>query len=250
MCMFSRSADVSNTEIFARRDDKGVQHLVYRMRFKASEALAMILPVPTPPDAQEDTLSLVDMRGYTKFFDDLARGFEAPKPPKQKGGFGGGGFGGDSKPKLKVLSVGGYEASFVPSLSDFERLDERFQLPRKIWKQLPQYEHYGFAVFKLKAGASQAPPLGFRFPTTLRREVFFPTIHVHDGELTDRADFDHTLYAQLSADQAMYADDWKESAELARSFIHRERSRRMVDADAHVYRRVLRGTLPNKDTLV
>jgi hypothetical protein len=56
---------------------------------------------------------------------------------------------------LVVHDLGDFEASFVPCLDDFERLDRRFCIPRSVWDELPVYQDYGFAVFKLKASAGR-----------------------------------------------------------------------------------------------
>jgi hypothetical protein len=37
-----------------------------------------------------------------------------------------------------VREVGSFEASYVPKIADFSRLDERFRLPVAVWKKLPQ----------------------------------------------------------------------------------------------------------------
>ena len=51
---------------------------------------------------------------------------------------------------LKVHSVGKFVASFVPSQSDFDRLDPQFVIPKESWAKLPEYQDFGFAVFQLK----------------------------------------------------------------------------------------------------
>jgi hypothetical protein len=38
-----------------------------------------------------------------------------------------------SASKLEVIQVGDFEASFVPTVKDFSRLDERFRLPSAVW---------------------------------------------------------------------------------------------------------------------
>src|SRR5207248_7445223 len=95
---------------------------------------------------------------------------------------------------LNVVDVGSFEASFVPTIPDFERLDERFRLPTGTWDQLPQYKQYGFTVFKLKPGAKVIHPMAFEFPRAAPARLFFPTVHIHDGKVHDTATFDHALY--------------------------------------------------------
>jgi hypothetical protein len=116
-----------------------------------------------------------------------------------------------------------YEASYVPRLQDFERLDPRFRLPPQVWASLPLYADYGFAVFKLdfplrpkdreidaaRARIGLPPqrqprmtvhPMAFSFPRRDPSTLFFPTVHVHDLSVQPQADFDHALYAQLRRD--------------------------------------------------
>ena len=112
-----------------------------------------------------------------------------------------------------VHDVGEFEASFVPTPADFNRLDERFRLPRSVWSALPDYADYGFAVFKLPPealwllhapprGWTELPPDGVRLPRRNPSALFFPTVHVHDGAVHAEADFDHTLYMQLDSMQS------------------------------------------------
>ena len=83
-------------------------------------------------------------------FDDLKKAFPmSMMQPASRGGFGLLAVVA-APPPLRVHDVGLFEASFVPTLADFERLDPRFRLSPGVWEQLPQYRDWGFAVFKLK----------------------------------------------------------------------------------------------------
>ena len=54
MCCFSRPVkSVTGTNIFARSSSEGRQLLAYQATLEASEALAMVLPLPTPPGVAE-----------------------------------------------------------------------------------------------------------------------------------------------------------------------------------------------------
>ena len=37
--------------------------------------------------------------------------------------------------------------------------------------------------------------MAFDFPRAAKK-LFFPTVHIHDGKVHDKADFDHALYCQ------------------------------------------------------
>jgi len=87
----------------------------------------------------------VDLEGYPRFFDDVRLAF----PPRlaMVGRSPGGSALGVQASTLEVHDVGEFEASFVPTQADFERLDARFRLDPAVWAQLPQYADWGFAVF-------------------------------------------------------------------------------------------------------
>lgn len=251
MCCFSGPVqEVSRTKIFARRFGKASQYLVYQMQFKSLEDLAMILPLPTPEDAPEDALTFINLEGYTEFFRDMRKGFPVKitrSAPSRKPAVASA----PPEPKLEVVEIGSFEASFVPKLADFRRLDQRFRLPDDAWEKLPQYKSYGFAVFKLKKGNRNVHPMAFAFPTRLRDEIFFPTVHIHDGEVHDRAEFDHDLYLQCAGDEQFVGDmRWRESEQPAGMFLDAKKAGSLIRANAHAYHLRLRGELKNADTLV
>jgi hypothetical protein len=250
MCMFSGPVGaVSNTKIFARRHGKADQYLVYQMALQFSDDVAMILPLPTPKDATENEVTFINLEMYPKFFRDMQEGFPLSKPRSHKGDPLPSGSAAE-KPKLEVVDVGAFDASFVPRLKDFSRLDERFRLPDSTWEQLPAYKEYGFAVFKLKKDKLVAHPMAFSFPTALKTEVFFPTVHVHDGRVHVKADFDHDLFMQCSADEAIVNKAWEESTQPASMFMDHKKAGRLLRAGAHVYRCELFGKFKNVDVLV
>jgi len=247
MCCFTRPVQSVNlTTIFARSGADGRQFLVYSMALKAKEELAMVLPLPVKPGSGEKAVAFIDLSGYKYFFSDLFKGFPAPPvtastsrsypPPKAA--------------KLEVVSVGSFEASFVPTIEDFARLDERFRLPPGTWQTLPAYRTYGFAVFKLKPGAATVYPMAFSFPRTNPRELFFPTVHIHDGKLHDKADFDHLLFCQRSPGEVFALTEWEESPQLALTFMKVEKSKGLIDGSAHCHKKGIFGLRQNRDIIV
>src|SRR5262245_25963630 len=161
MCCFSRAVDVvADTNIFARSSKEARQFLVYSMTLSAKEDLAMILPIPVPKESKEDAVRFINLEKYPDFFQDMNNGFPPPPTRAQGNTFG---LGSKAEP-LPVVEVGSFEASFVPSVKDFDRLDERFRLPTEVWNKLPRYKNYGFTVFKLKKGAKTIHPMAFEFP--------------------------------------------------------------------------------------
>jgi hypothetical protein len=141
--------------------------------------------------------------------------------------------------------VGAFVASFVPTLADFARLDPRFRIPPGTVDSVPGYSDYGFAVFQLGAtnGRSRAHPMAFEFSTRDPERLFFPLLHMHDGQLHPDAAFDHVLYAQGLRTHRLF----EHRPEKLRGAIHNPEARRIVDLDAPVSRREMIGTLPNRD---
>ena len=250
MCCFSQPVrSVSSTNIFARAGDNGRQFLVYSMSLDARDALAMILPLPVKTPAGEKDVQFINLKDYPEFFDDLRSGFPTAPAPDSAGIFSRGAVPAAAAP-LEVVQVGDFEASFVPAVKDFSRLDERFRLPENAWKDLPAYSDYGFAVFKLKSGTQRIHPMAFSFPTRDTR-LFFPTVHIHDGKVHNRAKFDHTLYCQPHGEQHLsLGSKWEESTSHARRFMKLSKSKSILEADQHCYRRELHGSLRNQDTFV
>jgi len=266
MCCFSRAvAHVEGTNIFARALDDVRQVLVYSMTVQANDAIAMILPLPIPRGSGEDAVRFIDLEGYADFFDDVRKGFPMPQAksfgPVLRGGY--------QAQTLKVVEVGKFVASFVPSVKDFDRLDARFRMPDGVFDALPAYRDYGFAVFQLNElpsvgvvdrikralGASKPSPsekihpMAFEFPRRDPSVLFFPTVHVHDGEVHDTAHFDHSLYLQ-PPEGTPDMKGWWESMDVARTFMDVTRSKNVVDGAQKIRSHGLHGKLKNQDTLV
>lgn len=247
MCCFSQEVEyVAGTNIFARPAKGGSQYLVYSMTLKAKNDLSMILPIPTPTASKEDAVNFINLEKYADFFDEMRRGFPEPVPA------GRGPAKGDAptpkpEPKLVVVEVGSFVASFVPTIKDFSRLDEQFKLPEGTWDKLPQYKDYGFAVFKLKKGEHKVHPMAFEFPRADRSKLFFPTVHIHDGKVHKEAHFDHALFCQ-DADTQM---KWRESPQPASFFMKKaELAKGIIDTKSHVYRLQMVGNYKNDDIWV
>jgi hypothetical protein len=261
MCCFSQPVElIADTSIFARAVN-GRQYLVYSMSYAAGTDLAMVLPLPVPPGSPEDAVRFINLERYPAFFDDMRRGFPARWLSLRAAV---GSRAAREAPKLKVHAVGDFEASFVPRLDDFDRLDERFRIPREVWEHLPAYQDFGFAVFKLKAsglgllrrllGRSRRPrrvhPMAFEFPRRNPDLLYFPTLHVHDRQVHPRADFDHMLYCQPDPGMEEYLDLWEGSEGAAARFMKIDRTEGIVVADRPCRRLALHGLLENRDAQV
>jgi hypothetical protein len=146
--------------------------------------------------------------------------------------------------------VGDFEASFVPTVKDFSRLDERFRPPPEAWSKLSDYKTFGFAVFKLKSGAMRIHPMAFSFPRQDTKALFFPTVHIHDGKVHPKARFDHALFCQPTPMQRPGTEKWEESYTHPSRFMRVKDTCGIVLPNQHCYKNELRRTLPNRDTLL
>ncbi|HWO25564.1 MAG TPA: hypothetical protein VNO30_42785 [Kofleriaceae bacterium] len=270
MCCFTGSFDVSvsATRIFAREVSSGVQALAYGMTLSSPEATAMVLPLPVRVGAGEDAVRFVSLERHPQMFEELDELFRLPEnelllsSSARRGGA-------PDPPPLVVHEVGSFIASYVPTRAGFGRLDPRFRIADALFDAVPHYADYGFAVFQLRAGTHRIHPMALTFPTRDPRRLFFPTVHVHDGQLHARAKFDHDLYFQrrtgprqeLGDEQrpeptdAAY-EEWR-SYELTMSTLNHVS--RLPAASSYegltapgqpVVRRSLHGSLLNRDTWV
>ncbi|GAB5404111.1 MAG: hypothetical protein Aurels2KO_23420 [Aureliella sp.] len=258
MCCFAQDVDsVKNTKIFTRLTDKGTQLLAYAMSYESDVPNAMILPVPTT--GREDSLRFIDMSDYEDLFRDLQRGFPALRSVLSTALPASANTAVDS-PLLKVHTVGSFVASFVPTVDDFDRLDPQFVIPKETWAQVSGYEGYGYAVFQLDENAGKTHPMAMEFETTLKEKVFFPTLHIHDGQVHEREAFDHYLFAQHAGfDSVVGAYDGPKredastgmvrSKSAAGEFVKAEKTSGLIDPNLLLHRKRLRGMLRNEDTL-
>jgi hypothetical protein len=250
MCCFTGPVTrVSNTRIFARGEPDGLQALVYSMNLASDTAVAMVLPVPVPPGTREAAVTFIDLKNYSEFFFDLA---SAWPQRKSQGWFENtrGAVTAAVHEPLVVQNVGDFEASFVPTVADFGRLDPRFRLPDGTWDRLPQYRTYGFVVFKLKPGVQSVQPMAFHFPRTDPTKLFFPTVHIHDGIVHARAMFDHELYIQAGTNEHLELREFEESELIARQVMDLPLCQGIVLSGQHIYRQRLHGERDNGDVLV
>ena len=246
MCIFSGSVHhVGNTKIFARKQDD-IQYLVYSMEVAAPKEVAMILPLPVSSH-EEDTVKFINLKGYPNFFNVMEKCFDRPMRSLSRGG---GCFG---VAPLKVHNVGNFIASFVPYKSSFMRLDQAFRLPANAWQKLPDYRNYGYAVFQLKpkVDIEEIHPMAFTFPSSFRNKLFFPTVHLHDGEFHKQEEFDHELYFQGDIlENNLFEHLYKNKSEYKLSkFMDLYKCKEIV-LDEVGYKFKVHGDYPNKDILL
>ena len=243
MCCFSGPVEeVSGTKIFGRIDGDW-QYIVYEMSFSAAEEVAMVLPIPVTPGSGEQAVRFINFEDYPDFFGDLDALFPRGEAPAASDLESLSDDFCDPVRVLEVEEVGAFEASFVPTIADFVRLDPRFRLPERIWSELGDYQDFGFAVFKLAAGRSQhVHPMAFLFPTRDPKTVFFPTVHVHDEKFHSKAQFNHQLYCQ--SDSAL---KWQESEGVASRGVDMAKVQGVVSVEGKCFRQFLSGLRDNAD---
>lgn len=109
------------------------------------------------------------------------------------------------RPTLAVEAVGSFDASYVPSADDMDRLDVRFRIPPGVFELNPSYREkpWGFVVFKLRDASVSAHPMGFCFRRACSG-LHVPTVHAHDGQdagVPKRMEpFDHQIFAQCDSE--------------------------------------------------
>ena len=98
------------------------------------------------------------------------------------------------------------------------------------------------------AGCPRGPSDGLRVPAPRPGRSSSDRAR-HDGAVHAKATFDHTLYLQAPEAEAGAIDwAWEVSSSVAGRAARDAEA--MVAADAHVFRRKLRGTLPNRDQVI
>ena len=219
----------------------------------------MILPIPVKRPVQLRSFRFIDLGHYEKFFDDLGRGFPQKAPPisfgcsKSANNL-------EKKESLEVFQVGNYVGSFVPTIAEFSQLDERFGLPAATWDQIPEYNDYSFAVFQLSEGSLRPHPKAHEFETG-SKDIFFPTLHIHDGKVHPTEEFDHELYLQHAGFDStvgayVTSGHVDPSTHLTRSrftatrFCSITETKGIIEKDLMVHRKIIRGQHKNDDTVI
>ncbi|MFO0923015.1 MAG: hypothetical protein U0905_11080 [Pirellulales bacterium] len=260
MCCFAQKVEfVGNTQIFSRLSGNGTQFLVYQMSYRSQGPNAMILPLPVRLPAQEKDVRFIALDQYPEFFNDLANGFPLIDRSWVKSPMITSRAAPDAAP-LAVVEVGDFVASFVPTLDDFDRLDPRFVIPKSSWEKIPEYTDFSFAVFQLKSLDASIHPIAFEFPTRWSDRHFFPTVHIHDGEVHSREHFDHMLYLQEPSWDRIVgkyaghnrrdpATQFVRSQKVASHYCKIGKAQGILAPEALIHRQSLQGMLPNQDTL-
>ena len=273
---------VENTRIFARRAGEREQILAYQMALRAGDEVVMVLPLPVGSRDERLAVQFLNLEKCDELFIHLNYMLPVWVPPytppdddaiekfsmHELG----------ARTPLAVQKVGSFEASFVPSIADFDRLDPRFRVAPELWAELGDYSDWGFAVFQLHdiAREKMTPvhPMAFRFITRYPESLFFPTVHIHDGSVHPAADFDHLLYFQSDSsarwEERWFVDGvevadrgvspasrtgrirWSASERIGQDLLDRagdpDAARIVIDPELPLQAFGMKGLLPNRDT--
>ncbi len=100
--------------------------------------------------------------------------------------------------------------------------------------------------------------MAFEFKSRFADQLFFPTIHIHDGEVHETEHFDHMLYLQNPAwdklvgsyagpSRADPATGFVRSKAVASQYCRMQQSEGLLAPDALLHRRKVNGNLKNMD---
>ncbi|VAW80073.1 hypothetical protein MNBD_GAMMA12-3272 [hydrothermal vent metagenome] len=240
MCVFTREIDyVTSTRIFARIEHAR-QAIIYDMYLSTDVETAMVLPIPVAKNHADNAVDFIDLSHYEDIFIDINALFPKSRGPVAASVSPGG--------SLNVVQVGVFEASYVPTMGDFSRLDPRFRLNEDFFQKLPAYKDYGFVVFQLEPGKSQVHPMAFWFPTRHSDRLFFPTVHMHHGEVHKQDEYNHVLYGQGNILDRAGGAVTQKTVGGDKIKVVMTRSQGLVSSESEIYKYTLLGHLKNKDT--
>eukprot|EP00003_Mantamonas_plastica_P025901 TRINITY_DN5160_c0_g2_i2.p1 TRINITY_DN5160_c0_g2~~TRINITY_DN5160_c0_g2_i2.p1 ORF type:complete len:309 (-),score=97.39 TRINITY_DN5160_c0_g2_i2:198-1124(-) len=200
MCMFNEPVvDVSGTQILvAPTTTEGQQLTVYANEVTTSDPNAMILPVPVTanqPDEDNHGIEFIDLSEYVEVFDNLAELVAFTGEDSDDDDDEGFDSSSSSRAFLEVKQVGSFKVSVVPTLDDFDRLNQDvFALSSTLSEVLAIHYPKGFAfvVAKFEQGG-KFHPLAYTH-AMLDGKLFTPCRHEHGNGDEKRAFYDHSIY--------------------------------------------------------
>jgi hypothetical protein len=92
--------------------------------------------------------------------------------------------------------------------------------------------------------------MAFEFPRANPKQLFFPTLHIHDGKVYPKAKFDHSLYCQSREGEPLPLKEWRESFGPAAKFMTADKTQGLIDPERHCYLKAIRGERANEDIVV
>ena len=177
---------VANTKILVAPMRRGHQLTVYQNQVNMTNPTAMILPFPYGNKGAK----LIDLSSYPQIFDDLSQVFVQFEYLTNSYGSRG-----VSRGMIAVHQIGSYSVSIVPTINDFERLQNQvFGLDPNLFEMLKgKYpDHAGYIVCLMNQNA-KFHPIAYVTRRPQAQQLFVPTYHYH-GHVETHPDWDHEIY--------------------------------------------------------
>lgn len=192
MCIFYypvQEVKATRIAVFVDRDLRK-QMIVYSNAVVCEGENAMILPIPRKhTDTMCKGIKLYNMETYSNFWEDVL-----PKESNRGMGIPPQSFGGT---KIPIVKVGKYECSIVPKLDDLDKVD--FVIPENIKSVLQTHYSdtekmsWAFLVARFKGDVSEHHPIAYVHDYVDETALFIPTRHIHDGKLSQVANYYHQI---------------------------------------------------------
>lgn len=266
MCLFYHSRlvypppDLALTTIFARPGVPARQWLAYSVRTHLFDRVNLVIPLPTPPGTVAGDLRLFSLHDFPEFFEQLDRSF--PRKPPELVQTRGVPIPAERQSATSVHALGEYSAMVASTLDDLTSVDETIRPPAEMLRSLRGYRDFAFVVLNLRPRRRRiihAPEeLGkpedhhailIDFPTRHRGEIFIPMLSAPNGSIATEADYDHKLYCQTTGNRRPRAG-WEMSSHPVGSLVDKNRDFGAVDASRSVFRKRVKGQLPNADLVL
>jgi hypothetical protein len=89
--------------------------------------------------------------------------------------------------------------------------------------------------------------MAFTFPSRRPRALFYPTLHVHDGHVPERASFDHSLYCQTDDGLLAETFPFSRSEDVLGKHVDAARAGGLINGEGSGFRNALMFDQPNAD---
>lgn len=261
MCLFhyspwmERPLHEAGTTIFGRADADH-QWLAYALRVDPLGAVSVVVPLPVRRGTAATEIELHSLRDFSELFGSLQKTFPRERVLRREGARGPR----SATPEPEVQYLGDYAVSVAMTAAELSRLRPDLAVSPDLLSGRPAYADYAFVVLGLRPGrrvvldaASSWKPVehhavAIRFPSRFQRTIFMPTLVAANGDLPSSARYDHLLFCQTSSNRQPAAG-WERSERPVGRRVEKQPVR-IVDPSLYLFRRSIRGTLPNEDMIL
>ena len=229
-------ATAQKTRMFGRINNFGEQVLIITLHVEphGNADAVLFMPVPVKPGGR---CGFFDVE-YDDLFADLDKCWEPSFVISQSAQAQAAMDEGTLFPATAPASNG----TFFQTRSDLGRLDPKLRPPPAA---VAPYADYGFAMFRLPKSESKVKPLALVFESREAKKLFFPTLTLVDGNVPDKARFEHRCYLQVWT--GARPEGWLESDVPANEHVDLQRAKSLVRGELRVHRTELRGERKNED---